>query len=406
MTPTENQGPVEASGADGYEGTEAQVRLYEWPMTMRILFLLTSAGMPVLLFLVITGDTMRVLGPWFLSLWFAVVTTVLTTLIFSFGIRRSTSVPRLYAASFALTLLAAVDLRFGLAEPWMAPSLLLFLTIGILFRFGPMTSKTYSAGEHRRAFVSDTAVIAAVGVYSLVGAPAVGTSPTVIGVTALTACGTVLLRLYFLWTIERQTSGAPLSARSSWLVIAILTLLAAIFGPTILFHTVMGIFGVTGLLFIPVVLLLDKLHLHPNFFAQLAAATRPGVRKQPEHTLPPAPAPGWVHLLPIITIAIVLLVLLYVLFRPRKYINPMLPEAESDVDIVERKPVSRKQGLNFVQTTDPVRLRIQQWLGERKKAGDEMLHHETVRQFARRLDSAPYATLVQTYEKVRYDDEI
>lgn len=400
MTPGKTQDRGEPSRS---HVAEAQVGIYEWPITLRFLFFLMSAGMPVLFFLVLTGDAERALAPWFLSLWLGTVTTASTSLIFSFGIRRAVPLHLLYLSSLAVTLLVAFYARWGLGQPWFIPLLLMFLTAVTLFRFGRIASPAFSSADHRRAFLSDTAVIAGVGVYSLLMAPASGINDTVSGVTSLTACCTAFLRLYFLWVLERQASGTKPSARSSWLPILILTVLAAIFGPTILFHTLTGMFGAAGLLFVPVVMLFSHLHLHANFFARLVAASQLGARKQATHPIPPAPTPGWLHFVPIITLVMVLIVLLYLLFRPRRDADPTLEETENDIETVERRPVRHNRQMAFVHTMHPVRLRIQQWLGERKKAGNEMLPHETVRQFAQRSDSVPDPTLVEMYEEVRYD---
>lgn len=363
-----------------------------------------QGAMPLLVYLALAGDIEHSLYAWFELAWLGFLFLLVNSLVFAYAAASRGSTGIWYAALLGLAAVISSYIWYIFANGAAVALVLVLFSFAVLFRLRGWLVQQLTSRKSRQAFMVDSIAIVIVGVYSgLVGSPA-GVNSSILSFTALFACLTVLLRLYVLWFIERQINGTPLSARSSWLPLLLLAVVTAIFGPGLFFHAFSGLIGLFLILFYPFFLLLLALHLHSHLPGRiLQTEYAPGTKNIPASLQKPELTPAWAHLVPIVALVVLLLVLVYLLFRRTKAQAAEEGPTIQSIEVIERRAISSQRGLSFLFTTGPARQKVQEWLANKYKQGVEIKPTQTIRQFTKEHGPLPTASLLPDYENERYN---
>lgn len=383
---------------------DRSVAINQWSFGMRSFLFFVQGAMPLLLYLAFLAGVEANLYSWFTAAWLAAFILLAISLALAYGVKAGTSSGLLFSGILGCSAALAAYAWYAVGNGPAAGIGLLLFTLAALFRVRRWLVNRVTAVDGRGAFIVDTVAILLVGVYCMLILALDSSNSVIISFTALFGCLVALSRLYLLWFMERQISGSPLSTKTAWLPFLIMALLAAVFGPSLLFHSITGLAGLIGILLLPVVFLVQLLHLHLHLPTGYLGGNHPLVSK----AIPPqwqraATPPAWTHLIPIAVLILLFLVLIYLLFRKNKNKTDQGEISEQTAEVLERKAIRSQDGLSFLSTRDPVRLRIQQWLRSQEKEGIQLHSTETIRHFHQRSGPLPEENLLEQYEDHRYN---
>jgi hypothetical protein len=271
-----------------------------------------------------------------------------------------------------------------------------------LVRYQRLYTGTAIAGVHVQ-FSIDTGILVLVCFYFGLGLVS-GTlpfGPDLSGVFSVAALAAVLGWMYVLWALERVVSGTRSARRGGIVVLLGFALICGLFGLKALYYSLMFVFGTAGLLFLPL-MRYAKLDISLKLWNKF---TGQGTKNSPAkqfHAPPPLLSPQVMHVVAVVVSVLAMVLLLYFIFRRRVNTTPIVPE-EASLQVVERRSAVAANDL-FLPTDDVIRLRLQQWLRTRLRAGQRFRKSDTARTWAE--DGGPASELVRNlladYEDSRY----
>ncbi|QQE77156.1 hypothetical protein [Alicyclobacillus sp. SO9] len=262
------------------------------------------------------------------------------------------------------------------------------------------------ADSNRAAFVVDSVGVFLLSAYYYVWAvPLGGALPRVVSpLFAFLVLGAVLLRTYALWRVERLTfnTRASIPPWVVWAVFAVPFLVAVL-----LHHSFFRLLQLVGS---GIVAVLEPLLAHlpfPSIHRHFALQRHPGLtspviklpHNQPHHAVMPALL--WIYI--ILMGAFIAGALFWVLRRKKPAAKVTVTEETPEPEIVRSSlPGSGKK--LFLQTDNPVRLQVQQWLHKQLKKRADVSETMSFRGMVQRSQehSTQLEHLVEVYEQERY----
>lgn len=209
-------------------------------------------------------------------------------------------------------------------------------------------------------------------------------------------------RIYVLWSTERvetETAGAS----KAGLVVMLLSAAAfALWGLTIGLRGLMTLVALLALAGVPLLFLLPEIHSKAANPANRMAEISHLFKQRDAHA---AAAHSGLYGVLAVLFAVSAAASAVALWRIWRRAGLRLPEGRAEGTgpaAIARHWVS-PGGPVFAQTSDPVRLRYQEWLRKNHEKGASVRPDETPREFLRRA-AEPDAPLTEGYERRRYGD--
>jgi hypothetical protein len=271
-----------------------------------------------------------------------------------------------------------------------------------LFRYQRLYTGTAIAGVHLQ-FSIDTGILVLVCVYFglglVIGALPFG--PAMSGFFAVLALAEVLAWMYVMWALERVVSGTQRARRGGIVVLLGFALICGLFGLKALYYSLLFVLGTGALLFIPL-MHAPKLNILLKAWKNVTGQVGKSPSAKQFHAPPPLVSPQVMHVAAVVVSVLAMAALLYFIFR-RRVNTASIAAEEAPLQVMERRSAVTDNDL-FLPTDDAIRLRLQQWLRTRLRAGQRFRQSDTARTWAE--DGDPAAELVRNlladYEDSRY----